>query len=39
MSIKAKKEEQPGWYYLMMAINSLAILFAIGMLRDLMWIY
>lgn len=39
MSEKRKEKEEPGWYYLMMAINALAILFGIGMLRDLLWIY
>ncbi len=39
MSSKTKKKEEPVWYYVMMAVNSLAILFAIGMLRDLLWIY
>lgn len=39
MSSKAKKKQDSVWYYVMMVVNSLAILFAIGMLRDLMWIY
>lgn len=38
MSGKSRKKD-PTWYYFLMAFNALAILFGIGLLRDLMWIF
>lgn len=36
---KAPSKKQPAWFYIVLVLQTLGIIIAIGMLRDLMWIF
>ena len=36
--MSAQKQKNPPWFYVVLALQCIAILIFIGMMRDLMWI-